>query len=327
MQAPFRLRTDIARVIEGGHQFALGIEGGGWRPRCCGWARASVAMGENQPELFRYTVAVSHELIRPLMRELMRLLPSSVSGILELGSRDAFREIDVFLGAAIDRGEFLDAWELYETVLLEDASLGVGVCGTGGGEIFLDPDKRILVFVGLSAAPAMERVFRGFGLSECHEEDLDPMIRPSMLRIRSVLEEASGAMGSVDDLLLELRSVWRLELDEDPDHNLDGCGRDIGFTLWHGLVLVDQEDPAGRRYGHAHVWGVATSRRGMQHLIEAAIQIDMEWEFRETIHLDRVALDDRPSHLDSLTPPLKQEQCLSYGVDAIGTAGGLACDG
>ena len=278
MQAPFRIRSNVARVVApNGFQYPLGIEAGGWRPRAIGWSRELVPADERGPETHFHIVAVSHERVRPLIRELMTLMPPRVSAALELGSRDAYREVDVYIGDWIERDRFLGAWQCVEPILLEDASIGVGVSGGRRGfEVFLDPDKRILIYASPEMAPKVEQLLRRFRLKRCSEDAVRGGPARSELRVRPVLEERPGMLSTVDHLLLELRADWALELDDDPDHNLDSRGRDIGFTLWHGLVFVDQEDPAGRRFGHAHVWGVATSRREMQGIIEARIARDYE---------------------------------------------------
>jgi len=321
MHAPFRLQSDLARVVERGFAFALGVERGGLRPRRMGWSRRSLPADLGPPDVQSYTIVVSHEYVRPLLIELMRSLPGQVAGILELGSRDAYREVDVFLGPPIPVDVFRATWDLFEPIFLEDASLGVGVhCPNPYLEIFLDPDKRILVHVDQSAADWVESVLAKFDIEYRRDEDLQPVRSESGLVVRPILQLVPGLMSDTDHLLMELRAAWDLALDEDPDSNLDARGRDIGYTMWRGLVFVDQEDPAGRRYGNAHVWGVATCRRDMQTLIERHISSDHEWEYRELLNLDRVAVDDRPAELDDVDVTLDRPQLLMYNVEVIGTA-------
>ena len=321
MHAPFRLQSDLARVVERGFAFALGVGGGGLRPRRVGWSRRSLPVDLGPPEVQSYTIVVSHEFVRPLLMELMRSLPRQVAGILELGSRDAYREVDVFLGPPIPAGLFRGTWDLFEPIFLEDASFGVGFhCPDPYLEIFLDPDKRILVHVDQSAADWVEGILARFDVEYRREEDLQSVRPVADLAIRPILQPMPGLMSDTDHLLMELRAAWDLALDEDPDSNLDARGRDIGYTMWRGLVFVDQEDPAGRRYGNAHVWGVATCRRNMQKLIERHISNDHEWEYRELLNLDRVALDDRPAELDDVKVILDHPQLLLYNVEVIGTA-------
>lgn len=320
MQAPFRIRRDISREIDHGFAFPLGVVSGGQRPRTPGWCRVIWDEDETHPETMTYTIVVSHEMIRPLLHEFLRLLPPRVFGLLELGSRDAFREVDVFIGEEVDVDRFLGAWDFFESILLEDAMLGVGVNSRSPFlEIFLDPDKRLILHIEPGGDRVIEGILNRFGIERRHDEDIQSVRNVKELKLRPVLEQRPGCMLDSDHLLLELRSAWALLLDDDPDRNLDARGRDIGFTLWHGLAQVDQEDPAGRRIGQASVWGVATCRRDMAQLVRAKIAADEEWEFLEVLNLDRVAMDNRPTDLDGLQTPLTDAGVLLYDVEAVGT--------
>ncbi len=321
MEAPFRIRGDLARVVEHGHLFALGVEGGGLRPHAPGWSQVAWGQDQTHPETSTYTVAVSHELVRPLLHEFMRLLPSQVSGLMELGSRDAYREVDVYIGHPIELEHFRGAWDLFEPILLEDATIGVGVNAVDPFfEIFLDQDKRLIVHVDPSWGNRVEGLFRKYNVQRRHDDDIQPIPRDTPVRVRSVLEQREGWLADPDHLLLALQASWQLELDDDPDRNLDARGRDIGYTLWRGLVLVDQEDPAGRRVGHAQMWGVATCRRDIERLMQSHIVDDFEWEFRQILNLDRIAFDDRPAELNDLQTPLHQDEVLLCDVMVMGTA-------
>ncbi|MDP6890331.1 MAG: hypothetical protein QF471_03290 [Phycisphaerales bacterium] len=321
MEAPFRIRSDLARVIEHGHLFALGVESGGLRPHAVGWSQVVWGQDQPHPETVTYTIAVSHELVRPLLHELMRMLPGRVSGLMELGSRDAYREVDVYIGHPIDLDHFLGAWDLFEPILLEDATIGVGVNAVDPFfEIFLDQDKRLIIHVDPSWASGIEDLLQRFNVQRRHDDDIQPIPTGNPVRVRSVLEQREGFLADPDHLLLALQASWLLELDDDPDRNLDARGRDIGYTLWRGLVLVDQEDPAGRRVGHAQMWGVATCRRDIERLMQSHIVNDFEWEFRQILNLDRIAFDDRPAVLNDLQSPLEQDEVLLYDVLVMGTA-------
>jgi hypothetical protein len=321
MEAPFRIQSDLARVIEHGHQFALGVESGGLRPHVAGWSCVAWGNDESHAETLTYTIAVSHELIRPLLREFMRLLPAQVAGLMELGSRDAFREVDVYIGAAVPVDRFRGIWDLFETILLEDATIGVGVNAVNPFfELFLDQDKRLIVHIDPVWSTRIERVLQRFNVHRCHDDDLQPVSTSDHIAVRSVLVQRDGFLVDPDHLLLALQAGWELQLDDDPDRNLDSVGRDMGHTLWRGLVLVDQEDPAGRRVGHAQVWGVATCRRDIEQLFRGHIDEDFDWEFRQMLNLDRIAFDDRPASLNDLQPPLDHDEVLCCDVMVMGTA-------
>ena len=322
MEPPFRIQADLQRVFDRGHAFALGVAGGATRPPAWGWSRIEHIPSDDHPASLTWTIVVSHEVLRPLLMELFRLLPEQVTGILELGSRDAFRAVDVFLSRhAVQRHQFRGAWDLFEPVFLEDASLAVGVNGdTPFIELFLDQDKRLVVHGEPATAPALERVLRRFGLDEQAEADIIvPDTRLDATQTRPVLEERLGFMVDIDQILVELRAAWDLELDDDPERNLDAQGRDIGRTLWNGVVLIDQEDIAGRREAHGHFWGVASSRRDMEERLLHWIEAQGEWEVLDVVGMDRSAYDNRPQELNALPPHLPTPGVLAWRVDPIGT--------
>ena len=322
MEPPFRMRSDLVRLVEGGFAFPLGVEHGGLRPQQPGWAVEHRPAGETVCSSLTYTIVVSHELVRPLVRELMRLLPDQLCGILELGSRDAYREVDVFLGEPISRDAFLGPWELFETLLLEDATLGVGVNAPEPlVEIFLDHDKRLFIHVDPVFEQAVESVLTAWRIPRRRRPELDARVHTPVMT-RPVLRDLPRSMVDTDHLLAELRMDWKLHLDEDPDRNLDGRGRELGETLWRAILLVDQEDPAGRRQAHAHVWAVAGSRREMQIMVDQAMRSDVEWEFQMLLSMDRVAFDDRPQELNALLPQVADAGVLLYRVDPVGTVAG-----
>lgn len=322
MEPPFRIRDDLKRVVDRGHAFGLGVAGGVTRPPVWGWSRLTRPHDDAHPASLTWTIVVSHELLRPLLMEFFMLLPAEVTGILELGSRDAFRAVDVFLSRqAIQLDRFRGAWDLFEPILLEDASLAVGVNGDGPFiEIFLDQDKRLLVHGEPATASHVEALLRRFALEERSESEI--LIPDTMLdatQTRSVLQERPGVIVDTDQLLMELRAAWDLDLDDDPERNLDATGRDIGRTLWQGVVLIDQEDVAGRREAHGHFWGVAGSRRDMEQLVIDYIEAQGEWEVLDVIGLDRSAFDNRPPQLDNLKPSLPSVGVLAWRVEPLGT--------
>ncbi|MCH2136938.1 MAG: hypothetical protein MK101_10205 [Phycisphaerales bacterium] len=322
MEPPYRIRSDLQRVIDRGHAFALGIAGGGARPPAHGWFRIRRAAEGEMPPSMTWTIVTSHEFVRPLVMEFFRFLPDMVTGIMELGSRDAFRAVDVFLSRKpIDRDRFRGAWDLFESLLLEEPTLAVGVNGDSPFiEVFIDIDKRVIVHAHQDSAPEIESVLRRFGLERRSETEL--MVPDALLdqvQLRPILIERQSLIVDTDHLLMDLRAVWDLELDEDPDRNLDMQGREIGRTLWTGVVYMDQEDVAGRREAHGHFWGVAASRREMEDLVVEFIESEGEWELLDVVGLDRAAFDDRPEQLDALAPSLPRRGVLLWRVEIAGT--------
>ena len=322
MEAPFRIDATLQRVFDRGHAFPLGLAGGGARPNAHGWCQIERPDEADGPPTLTWTIVVSHEVVRPLLMDLMRLLPDMVTGIIELGSRDAFRTVDVFLSRVpVHLDRFRGAWDLFEPILLEDATLAVGVNGEHPFvEIFLDQDKQVVVHTEAELAGDIERILRRFNVMRQPEEALFvPEAVLQGIRTRPVLVQRHGLIMDTDQLLMDLRAAWDLELDVDPDRNLDGQGRNIGRTLWSGVVYMDQEDVAGRRGAWGHFWGVAASRREMEESVIEFIEHDDTWELLDMMSLDRAAFDDRPEELNELPTSLPERGVLVWRVEAADT--------
>lgn len=323
MEAPFRIDPALQRSFDRGHAFPLGLAAGGVRPKAHGWCRMERPGEDDGPPTLTWTIVVSHEVVRPLLMDLMRLLPEMVTGIIELGSRDAFRTVDVFLSRSpVHKDRFRGAWDLFEPILLEDATLAVGVNGEHPFiEIFIDQDKQVVVHAEVESVGRLEGILRRFKLAQQPESALlVPEAALDGIRTRSVLLQRQGLIVDTDQLLMDLRAAWDLELDVDPDRNLDGQGRNIGRTLWNGVVYMDQEDVAGRREAWGHFWGIAASRREMEELVIEFVESDGTWELLDVLSLDRAAFDDRPEALDDLPTSLPRRGVLVWRVDAAGTA-------
>jgi hypothetical protein len=323
MEAPFRIDAGLQRIFDRGHAFALGLAVSGVRPQMHGWYRLERPGEDDGPPTLTWTIVVSHEVVRPLLMDLMRLLPDMVTGIIELGSRDAFRAVDVYLSREpVHLDRFRGAWDLFEPILLEDATLAVGVNGENPFiEIFIDQDKQVVVHAEAASVGRIEGILRRFNLSRKPEAAL-LVPEESLERIvtRPVLVQRQGLIMDTDQLLMDLRAAWDLELDIDPDRNLDGQGRNIGRTLWNGVVYMDQEDVAGRREAWGHFWGVAASRREMEAFVMEFIESEGTWELLDILSLDRAAFDDRPEELDDLPTNLSRRGVLVWRAEAAGTS-------
>jgi hypothetical protein len=120
--------------------------------------------------------------------------------------------------------------------------------------------------------------------------------------VRPVLELADEYSPDVDELLLRLRHEWSLELNVDPEVNLDDGGRNLGLTLWHAVVIVDPARGDAAAGAYASVWATAGSLSEMQRLIIDALLPYDEWSIGEVYTIDRVAHDERPDALGALPP-------------------------
>ena len=212
---------------------------------------------------------------------------------------------NIFIGEdGIDRSRFLETWRLFEPIFLEDAGLAVGVNAEEPFvELFLDPDKGLLVHVDPSMQDEVRAILDAHSIHEVplvgYDLELDDL---SGIDIRPVLVQADGLICDVDQLLQDLKHEWLLVLNEDPTTNVDGRGRRIGRTLWHAVVILESDSGEILREAHATIWGTATSRSEMEELITMRMERESPWTLREIYVLDRAAFDDRPVELDSLTP-------------------------
>ena len=272
---------------------------------------------DDGPDTYAFHVVVSHERLKPIIDAAFALLPAEVTPIVEVGSRDAYRGMDVLLGAEpVPIDDFLRVWYAFEEILLEDVCIGAGANSEEPlVEVFVDPWKGIAIHVPVEMRERIERLLHGFGLSEVPETwplDLDRDDRP-LSRTREVLTLEDEHSPDLDELLLQLREAWGLELDVDPEENLDDAGRPLGLTLWHAIVMA--EPPGGDPEDGAYIsmWITAGGLAELEELVAAWFDASEEWEFREFYSTDRVAFDERPDALASLPPrrPLAEIHAVS----------------
>ena len=322
----YRLREDLKRKVNGGYALPLGIDLGTLSTPEQGYTLAYTPAEEDEPDSYTFHVVVSHERVRPILNRAFELLPEKVTGIVEAGSRDAYRSIDVFLGTIeISRAHFLETWQWYESFLLEDCYIAAGANSEEPHvEVFLDQWKGISMHVPLAMRDEVEAFLNEFGLEEVIEtwpSTEDDLVFNSA-QVIPVLDLVNDFSPDIDEMILELRHEWGLELNVDPETNSDEGGRELGLTLWHALVIVDkietnsQSDthdfPTSASGAYASIWATAGSLIHMQQLIEDELEQNNEWRFAEIYTIDRVAYDERPEHLADLAP--RRDQSLLHSV-------------
>ncbi len=303
----FRVRSDLRRAVIDGFALPLGLLPGGMEAPTQGYTVEYAPGEDDEPDSYSFHAVVSHERLVDLLDEVFGLLPDEVNGIVEIGSRDAYRSIDVYMGQnPISLESYQAIWKRYEAFLLEDGSIAAGANSEEPFmEIFLDQWKGLWIHAPLSMRGRVEQVLEKFGLMEVPEtwpeEGIEAEEEESRLRLRAVLSLDDEYSPDVDELLLELRHAWNLELNVDPDKNVDDGGRALGRTLWHALIVVESAtDPdAG---GYASVWATASSLSEMDQLIDRALEDRPEWVFGEIYAIDRVAYDERPDELREISP-------------------------
>jgi hypothetical protein len=152
------------------------------------------------------------------------------------------------------------------------------------------------------------KYFDNMGPLPHHLHQDDDAAEQSM-KIRTVLATIDEYSPDIDEMLLQLRHVWKLELNIDPETNVDEGGRNLGRTLWHAMVLVESPDnPEGGAY--VSVWATADSLGAMEEMTERTLEAYPEWRFVEIYTIDRVAYDERPDELADLPPRPEASEVL-----------------
>lgn len=318
----FTVRSDLKRSVLRGYALPLGIEASDLEPPCQGYTLNFWEGEEDQPDTFAFQVVVSHERLVPIIHKAFELLPNEIVPIVEIGSRDAYRQVDVYMAQdTIPKREFLRVWRRFEKIILEDASIGVG--GSSDDpfiEVFVDAWKGVAICVPLELRERVEQMLHEFGLEEVPEtwpSGPENELLPGT-SMRDVLELVDEQSPDIDELLLQLRDAWGLELDVDPDSNVDDAGRQLGVTLWHAVVLADSADHDPDRGAYLSIWADAGSMAEMEQLIESAMEEHAEWSFNSVYSMDRVAYDERPDELASLPPRRRESKVHLVEVDAWG---------
>jgi len=304
----YRLRNDLERIRLGAYALPLGIEPVDVCSPVQGYTITYNQGSDDEPDTYTFHIVVSHERLRPILHRAFDLLPEWVSPILEVDSYDAYRTVDVFIGredSPITKADFLSTWTEFEPFLLEEGAVGAGANSDEPFiEIFLDQWKGVSIHVPLDMRNEVaDMLHHEFELDEVQETwpaeqetgQYDATIRP-VLDLTD--EEAPG----LEDVLLELRRRWIMELNVDPDRNLDETGRDLGLTLWHATILVYGGDHDPDRTAFMNVWASASSLSELENLIDEVLDRHPQWDFFECFSVTRVAFDDRPERLESLKP-------------------------
>ncbi|MFM8639613.1 MAG: hypothetical protein ACKOEL_03130 [Planctomycetota bacterium] len=316
----FALRTDLERHRVGDFQLPLGLEPLGLPAPQEGYTVEFVESDEHAPDTFRFYAVTSFERVAPLLEDLFELLPDEVFPLVEAGSKDAFRTTDVFTAReplAFD--DFMDDWRSYRDVILEDGSIGAGAqADEPYMEVFVDSWKGIEVQVPPDLREEVERVLGRHGLEEVvatWPPELDERPEPP-LAVREILVLDDEQCPDLDEVLFQLRESWGLELDVDPDDNLDEAGRYLGRTLWHVVGVVESADEDHPRAGYAMAWLTAGSLGEVQRMVESRIELQDEWRFEgQWYSADRVAYDERPDSLQSLAPRRGRSELHDFRIE------------
>ena len=315
----FELRGDLKRAEVEGYKFPLGIEPVSLPAPHQGYTLEYTPGEDGDPDTYAFHIVVSHDRLRPILREAFELLPSEVIPIVEIGSRDAYRALDVYIGSeAIPTSEFMDSWTAFESLLMEDGSIGAGANAEEPFvEVFLDTWKGLLINVPIGMRREVERLLSRHGLREVLEtwpHDLERSQDPPS-QLREVLVTEDDECPDLDEILLQLRELWGLELDVDPEVNVDDRGKKLGVVLWHAIVLASREGKASKG-AYITIWASARNLAEVETLVGAYVEERLaEWEVDGFFSVDRVAFDERPDDLSDLPPRRTEGEIHLASVD------------
>lgn len=302
---PFSLRPDLDRAVIDGFALALGIAPGQITPPTVGYTISYTAGHDDEPDTYSFYVAVSHERVSPILESVFAMLPDKVCAIVEISSRDAYRQTDVFLSNdEISKSDFLRTWRQWQPILLEDGSIAAGANSESPFiEIFVDQWKGLSIIVPLDMRDDVEHLLVSAGLEEVEETWSIGSENPDLekVQIRPVLADLDGMAADIDDVLMELRHDWRMELNIDPDTNVDDAGRRLGMTLWHAVLGVHRAGDADE-VADMSIWSTAGSLIELETLIGTMLEQSGEWLLAEVYSTDRIAFDERPDELSDLAP-------------------------
>lgn len=304
MMRPYRLRQDLTRERLGEFALPLGILPVDLPAPRQGYT-VTYTPGENDlPDSYAFHIVVSHERLRDVIGRAFGLLPMNVFGIVEIGSRDAYRTTDTYIGdTPLEQSSFIEVWKVFEAFLIEDCSIGAGANSEEPFvEVFVDQWKGVSIHVELTRRDEVEAMLAELGLEEVPHtwDDADAEgLKGGSSELRSVLDLSDDFSPDVDELLLQLRHAWQLSLDIDPESNEDEAGRELGMTLWHVVVIVEsrEDEDAG---AYVSIWMTAASAKEVSELVDGVFADQPQWGVIDLYSIDRVAFDDRPDALAAL---------------------------
>jgi len=325
MADDFRIRQDITRLRLGDYQLPLGVRETKLGVPTQGYTvRFQEGKGDD-PDTYLFHAVVSHERLRPLIDAAFNLLPKEVTPVVEIGSRDAYRMVDVYLGEEpMPLVEFLRTWYDFEEILLEDVTIGVGANAEEPWvDIFIDTWKGVVISVPVDMRDEVERILGSLAIHEVEQtwEEKDDPIEEDELVSDSVLDLADNRP-DLEELLLELRERWMLELNIDRETNVDEAGRPLGMTLWHAVVFATSSDGDEGRGANIILWMTAGSLAQAEELIEDALLDHPDLVFESIYTMDRVAYDDRPQSLSHIPPTRRRAAVHEMTIEPWGSGPG-----
>lgn len=230
---------------------------------------------EEWPDRFLFDICVTHARVRSLCTLLFRLLPGRVYPILDILGRDEYREIDPYIAYdAVGLDRFIETITVYGDWLYEDGLVGFGAMSLDPFlYVFIDEHKIVTVRAEFDLKSRVEKVLRAFELQPIDEirgaDSADHEHRSVLLTPQN-----DNSLLSIDEIVEDLRDLWRLQLNIDPTVNVDEKGKDLGITGWYCIGrAVDPADATHRKYAEVLVSGDCLNT--VEELVEDALRAQL----------------------------------------------------
>ncbi len=322
----FRIRTDLERHKVGRYALPLGVEPDGLPEPIQGYTIRYEEGGgegaEDSPDTYAFHVVVTHERLKEVIDAAFGFLPGEVTPVVEIGSRDAYRSVDIYLSEEpLPLDDFLRIWYEFEEIILEDVCIGAGANAEEPFvEVFVDTWKGVMIHVPTEFKERVEAMLERLGLEEVAETWPDTLERDGepLSKIREVLAIEDDHSPDLDEVLLQLREAWDLGLNVDPESNLDDAGRELGRVLWHAIVMAEPAEGDPEAGAYISFWATAGSITDIEGLVEDWFEAQDDWVFKGVYSMDRVAFDERPEELSSLPHRRVKDEVHLVHVDAWG---------
>ena len=307
------LDPSIARTVVDGFSFPLGVypveamtpgprpgyvvqfeaaDGEDAAPRDPGLGSGDADQWEEWPDRFMFDVLLPASRLKALSRVLFSLLPGRVYPILDVLGSDAFREVDPYIAydlVGVER--FFDAVRQYGDWLYEDGLVGFGALSLEPFiYLFVDEHKAVTIRVEIALKEKIERILAAFDLSPVEEiRGADAAAHEHRSVLLSGPDHPDFLMP--DEIVERLRETWLLELNVDPQTNVDDEGKELGITAWRCLVRCAEQEDAPLKY--AEVLLSADCLETAERLAEEAVMKEnasdkVPWFELEVVAADRL---------------------------------------
>jgi hypothetical protein len=192
------------------------------------------------PDTYFFDVVLSHEKIGPVMTDLFSLLPDDVTPMLDVRGDDAYREMDPYIGLEpVTKEEMLTVVNRFQAFLFDDGHCGFGAMAEEPFcSVYLDDHKVIAVRIELARGHEVEAILEEHGIATgVNPTGVDAVGHEH----RDVLwtDENRSELLDFYGVLDELRFRWNLELNIDPETNIDDDGRQLGLSAWRVLLYLE----------------------------------------------------------------------------------------